>query len=284
MQGIITKIISNQYQVTSDGRDYNCVARGKVRLQARPLVGDRVVFTDFDDQYGIERLLPRRNMLKRPAIANVDQVLLVMSATDPEFSTTLIDRLSFMVAFAELPAHILVTKLDLVEKGHPVYQAMAQYRQMGFKVVDVFDTKALMELLDYKITVLSGQSGVGKSTCLNRLNTEFRLVTQATSKALHRGKHTTRFTCLYPVGNGLVADTPGFSSLDWSLITAGQLADCVVEWREYIGQCKYRDCLHESEPGCKIKALVSEKVLWDSRYQHYLDALALIRAGKGERP
>ncbi len=115
MQGLITRIISNQYQVTADDKSYLCLARGKVRLQMRPLVGDRVIFEDFEGIYGIEKVLPRHNELQRPAIANVDQVIIVMSAIRPDFSTATIDRLSFLINYENLPVHLLVTKLDLLE-------------------------------------------------------------------------------------------------------------------------------------------------------------------------
>lgn len=281
MEGIITRIISNQYQVTVVDRNYQCIARGKVRQQTRPLVGDKVYFEKFAGQYGIEEIKPRKNQLQRPAIANVDQVLIVMSASDPEFSATLVDRISFLVNYEGLSTHLLVTKLDLVVKDDEVYRLIEDYRHNGFQVVDGFDTEALLNLLADKITVLAGQSGVGKSSCLNRLNPDFDLKTQEISTALNRGKHTTRFTCLYPIGEGWVADTPGFSSLDWQNIDPKLFAECISDWREYIGRCKYRNCIHENEPGCKIKELVSEGKLSQSRYRHYLECLQLIKNAKG---
>jgi len=279
MEGIITRIISNQYQVTVDDRNYQCIARGKVRLQVRPLVGDRVRFEEFVGQYGIEEIYQRKNQLQRPAIANVDQVVIVMSASDPEFSTTLVDRLSFLVNYEGLPANLLVSKLDLIDKDDEIYRMIAEYRKSGFEVVDGFDTEAVLALLADKITVLAGQSGVGKSTSLNRLNPDFDLKTQEISTALNRGKHTTRFTCLYPIGDGWVADTPGFSSLDWQNLDIKVFADSIKEWQEYIGKCKYRNCIHENEPGCKIKESVKQGSLWISRYEHYLECLQLIRNG-----
>lgn len=280
MLGTIVKIISNQYQVRVDGVNYNCIARGKLRLQGKPLVGDIVKFEKFTDQYGIEEILTRKNVLTRPAIANVDQVLIVMSAVNPEFSTTLIDRLSFLVNYNNLIASIIVTKLDLVTKEHIAYQFIEQYRGIGFQVVDVFDTQELKRLLANKISVLTGQSGVGKSTCLNRLNPEFALVTQEISKALNRGKHTTRFTCLYPVGEGLVADTPGFSALTWQGIDLQLFSQCLQDWQHLNKQCYYRDCIHLNEPNCQIKAAVANREIPEFRYTHYRECIKLIQGDK----
>ena len=279
MIGIITKIISQQYQVTVKKRNYKCIVRGKVRLQTRPLVGDKVVFEAFDSVFGIEEILPRSNELIRPAIANVDQVLIVMSAVDPEFSTTLIDRLSFMVNYENLTAHLLITKLDKINKDHPVYDYIKEYQSSGFVVIDAFDLESLKNVLADKITVLAGQSGVGKSTSINRLNPKFNLVTQETSRALNRGKHTTRFTCLYPIGSGWIADTPGFSAMNWLDKDIKIFADCPADWLEYIGKCKYRNCIHEFEPSCQIKEAVKLGKLSSSRYEHYLECLQLIRNG-----
>jgi ribosome biogenesis GTPase / thiamine phosphate phosphatase len=276
MKGIITKIISNQYTVLVDGVSYLCVAMGKVRLQTKPLVGDWVELAQYDDIYGIEKVLPRHNQMLRPAIANVDQVMIVMSAIDPEFSPTLINRLWFIINHHQLPAVLLVTKLDLIAEDHPALQLIRAYQSL-LPMADASDLTAVLALLDNKITVLTGQSGVGKSTALNRLNPDFQLVTQTISKALGRGKHTTRFTCLYPIGNGWVADTPGFSSLDFTKYSTHDFYQHLTLFQPYLGQCRYRDCIHEHEPGCKIKQLVQDKILDQQYYQDYIDCLSLIR-------
>lgn len=277
MFGVITRIISNQYQVTVDRVDYICIARGKVRLQDAPIVGDYVEFSKFDDQFGIEKIFPRHNVLKRPKISNVDQVLIVMSAVDPSFSNTLVDRLSFLINYEGLKASLIVTKLDLVDDNHEVYKEMEKYRQDGFEVVDSQNIEELVKLFDNKISVLTGQSGVGKSTCLNKVNKDFNLRTQEISKALNRGKHTTRFTCLYPIGAGWVADTPGFSALEWNDIDLSVFSQQIQGWEDYIGLCRYRNCLHNHEPGCIIKAEVETSKISKSRYENYQQCLALIK-------
>ncbi|MFV0254593.1 MAG: ribosome small subunit-dependent GTPase A [Erysipelotrichaceae bacterium] len=277
MKGVITKIISNQYQVTNDNTSYNCIARGKVRLQSAPLVGDYVEFEEFSGQYGIEKLYPRHNEMKRPKIANVDQVLIVMSAIDPEFSNTLVDRLSFLINYEGLSAALIVTKLDLVSFDHFVFEEIKNYRKAGFKVVDAHNLPELLDLFADKISVLTGQSGVGKSTCLNRLNNDFNLATQEISKALNRGKHTTRFTCLYPIGSGWVADTPGFSALEWKKIDLNIFSQAIQGWQKYIGKCKYRNCLHDKEPGCIIKSELLQGIIVKSRYENYQRCLEMIK-------
>ncbi len=280
MQGVITRIVSNQYQVTSGDKVYDCIARGKVRLQGKPLVGDYVIFQKFENQYGIEEFLTRKNQLKRPAIVNVDQVLIVMSAVDPDFSPVLVDRLNYVINYEGLEACILVTKLDLVDEKHLVYKIIEDYRRVGIKVVDGFDLTGIEELLANKISVLTGQSGVGKSTCLNRLNPNFNLATQEISKALNRGKHTTRFTCLYKIKDGYVADTPGFSALSWKEFDLEKFSRCISDFKDIDKECHYRNCLHDSEPGCRVKKEVESGKVLKSRYLNYLDCLKLIKGEK----
>lgn len=286
-KGRIIKIISNQYTVLSENNEkLLCVAMGKVRLQKTPFVGDFVEYTCFDNQIGIEKILPRKNELIRPSIANVDQALIVMSAVDPEFSCTLVDRIGFLIMLAKIEPVLLITKMDLIDENHPVHGFIADYRKSNYRVSTSgkgMDNHEIEAILKDRITVLTGQSGVGKSSFLNRLNPDFKLRTQITSKALGRGKHTTRHVELHEIAEGWVADTPGFSSLDFSRVSIDDLAQSVNDFKPYIGKCRFRNCIHDFEPGCAVKEAVSKGEVSSIRYQNYLDCLKLIHSTAKEK-
>ncbi|MEG0076930.1 ribosome small subunit-dependent GTPase A [Anaerorhabdus sp.] len=281
MKARIIKIISNQYTVLTENNErVLCVAMGKIRLQITPVVGDLVEIVRYDDQVGIEKILERKNTLVRPAIANVDQAIIVMSSKDPEFSTTLVDRISFLIQIANIQPILCITKMDLVDDHDELYQIIDDYRKSGYICLlcgrDNVDNELASILCD-KITVLTGQSGVGKSTLLNTLDPTFKLRTQETSKALGRGKHTTRHSELHEVAGGWVADTPGFSSLDFTHTTPDELANSLFEFRPYIGKCKFRNCIHVNEPGCVVKEAVENGSLSKIRYDDYLQCLPLMK-------
>lgn len=281
MKARIIKIVSNQYTVVNaENERFLCVAMGKVRLQKTPVVGDFVEFENYQDKYAIERIEERKNSMVRPAIANVDQAILVMSCKDPEFSTVLVDRLLFLIQMAKIHPILCVTKMDLIEENDPVYEQIEDYRKSGYQVLSCGKEnldEELAKVLKGKITVLTGQSGVGKSTLLNTLDPKFELRTQETSKALGRGKHTTRHSELHEIAMGWVADTPGFSSLDFTQFTPEYLAESILEFKPYIGKCKFRDCIHQNEPGCAIKEAVEKNIVSRTRYEHYLQCIALMK-------
>ena len=282
MQGRIVKIVSNQYTVQNEqGNRLVCICMGKVRLEGKPVVGDLVEYEIYDGQGSIEKILPRHNTMVRPAIANVDQAIIVMSAADPAFSTTLVDFLTFLVCHAHIEPLLCITKMDLIEEGSldPIIEA---YRKIGMKVFLCRKNELnedFAEQLKGRITVLTGQSGVGKSSLLNRLNPDFRLQTQETSKALGRGKHTTRHSELHEVAGGLVADTPGFSKLDFSRMSIDELKESVREFRN-IPECRFRDCIHVNEPDCEIKKAVDEGKIPSFRYEHYVEIVKEIQNRK----
>ncbi len=282
-KAIIIKNISNQYEVLfEDGSIQTCVAMGKVRLDKKPLVGDHVLVEEFDSKYGIQKILERKNSLIRPAIANVDQALIVMSAFEPDFSTTLVDRLIFLISYANIKPVLCVTKMDLVKPNDPIYESIEDYRKSGYEVYTTgkdFDESEIIECFANKITVLTGQSGAGKSSLLNRINPDFQLHTQETSKALGRGKHTTRHCQLFKIGSGWVADTPGFSSLDFSRIDLIELKDKIEDF-QIEESCKFRDCVHINEPDCAVKRYVEEGKISSIRYENYKDVAQLIKQGK----
>lgn len=276
--GLIIRQISNQYQVYTDENEViDCVAMGKLRLSSSPKVGDIVKYCVYESQIGIEEVLPRKNDLIRPSIANVDQAIILMSSVEPNFSTKLLDRLIAMIEYFDITPVIVFTKMDLIsdELDHEIHK----YRKIGYQVVKTgigYDLSAFQDLFKNKVSVLTGNSGVGKSSLLNRLNPNFNLKTQQTSKALGRGKHTTRHTQLYEINGGWVADTPGFSSLNFSNMDIFKLSKCFIEFQQFA--CKFQNCVHKNEPDCGVKNNIGE--IEASRYENYLEILQLV---KGER-
>lgn len=280
MQARIIKIISKNYTVQlENGEKVDAILMGKVRLQTSPVAGDLVELKYNNNQYTIEKICPRTNHLVRPPVANVDQALIVMSVKDPDFSTTLIDRLSFLIMNANIKPILVITKTDLGITPE-VQKAIEEYQKGPMEVLlnaKEYLDPSLAKVLAHKISVLTGQSGAGKSTLLNSLEPSFHLETQEISKALGRGKHTTRHNELHEVANGLVADTPGFSSIDFSDIKDDELDECVIDFVPYLHQCKFNDCKHNKEPGCKIKEEVEKGIIPETRYKNYLAVLEMIQ-------
>lgn len=280
----IIKIVSNRYEVLDEeGKRLLCVAMGKLRRQKTPVVGDEVMIEAFADQIGIQKLLPRRNELLRPAIANVDQAIIVMSCKDPDFSTVLIDRLIFSVCYAQIHPVLCFTKTDLIAPNDAIWQRIQEYRDSGYEVYtsgkDDADA-ALLHTLKGKISVLTGQSGAGKSSLLNRIEPSFQLKTQVISKALGRGKHTTRHCELHEVAGGWVADTPGFSSLDLTSMEVRILAERIPDFQPYLHQCRFNDCIHIKEPDCAIRMASEAGHIHKERYAHYVEVAEMIRNTK----
>jgi ribosome biogenesis GTPase / thiamine phosphate phosphatase len=279
-EAIIIKLISNRFTLqTLDNRILIAEGSGKFKQAHRPLVGDRILYKDYHGHIMMVDCLDRRNVLKRPAIANVDQALIVMSCIKPEFSTQLIDRMMWLIRAAHIQPVLIVTKMDLINEDHLVHSELKQYEKEGIPVIRVARGKEIIgleEQIKGKISVLTGQSGVGKSSLLNRLNPNFVLKTQEISRALGRGKHTTRHVELFPIAQGWVADTPGFSSLDFSQLTHQELESVVHVFDEYRSSCQFRDCQHVNEPRCAVKSAVKEGMIHESRYQHYLEVRQLI--------
>ena len=283
MNARIIRILSKDYTLLlEDGRRVQAVAMGKLRKSFSPVVGDLVEAQDLGSTWGIQKILPRKNVLVRPPCANVDQALIVMSVKDPDFSPALIDRLTALIVHAGITPLLCVTKCDLGIL--PEFEARIQEYEAGpMKVVRTAANSLNPEVADLfrdKVTVLTGQSGAGKSTLLNEINPEFPLETQEISKALGRGKHTTRHSELHEVAGGLVADTPGFSSLDFTSMTIEDLDDAFPDFEPYLGHCRFNDCIHENEPDCAVKEAVEAKKIARVRYDNYLDILKLIREKK----
>ena len=229
MKARIIRIVSKEYTLMDEHmHKYDAILSGKIRqLKKRPVTGDIVEADEIDGRYVIQDILPRRNQLIRPAVANVDQALIVMSVKDPDFSPALVDRLSVLIEASHIRPILVVTKCDL-GISDDFEKRIEEYESGQMQVVRTAKGSldpSLAGILAGKISVLTGQSGAGKSTLLNQLDPSFHLATQEISKALGRGKHTTRHNELHPVADGLVADTPGFSSLDFSHMDIHEVAE-----------------------------------------------------------
>ncbi|UQS83461.1 ribosome small subunit-dependent GTPase A [Bombilactobacillus thymidiniphilus] len=260
------------YIQTADKKIVTTKARGNFRQRKiKPLVGDWV---DFDNAY-LLNIHPRRNEIARPLIANVDQALVVVSATEPEFSTNLLDRFIVILQSKNIKPIIYLSKTDLLssEQLVDIKQQLDYYHLCGYEVFtshqSEIEEKHFMAVLGDQETVVTGQTGVGKSTLLNKLLPELKLKTASISTSLNRGKHTTRLVTLYPFQNGLIADTPGFSSLQFQDITVEQLPNLFRDLQYYASDCKYRSCLHLNEPDCAVKKAVTSGDILPSRYQNY---------------
>lgn len=271
MQGIIIKQISNDYTVELSNKEkVVCKARGKFRkMHITPLVGDMVII-DYQNRYILE-VLKRKNELIRPSIANVDQAVIITSVHIPNFSSNLLDKLLVTIEYNNILPIICFTKLDLIDNDTrlEIDKYIEYYRKIGYQVYLNTDEK-LKLIFKGKVTVFAGQSGAGKSTLLNRLDSNLKLDTGEVSVALGRGKHTTRHVELIPLLDGLVADTPGFSSLTFDGMTKEDIRDNFIEFNKYRDLCEYKDCMHKDEIICSIKEKVSNGEIIQSRYDNYL--------------
>ncbi|MDQ0198551.1 ribosome small subunit-dependent GTPase A [Neobacillus ginsengisoli] len=288
-EGKIVKALSGFYYVLHNGALIQCRGRGVFRKnKITPLVGDEVVFQAENDLEGyILEVKKRKNELVRPPISNVDQAILVFSAVEPDFSTVLLDRFLVLVEFNHIKPLICITKMDLTNElqKQTISEYAKQYRDAGYEVLlTSSETEVGIERLsphvENKISVFAGQSGVGKSSLLNVLRPGLELKTNDISSHLGRGKHTTRHVELIEIGNGLVADTPGFSSLEFTDIETEDLTFCFPELARMSENCKFRGCLHVSEPKCGVKAAVEAGEIPNYRYEHYLDFLQEIKDRK----
>lgn len=270
MQGIIIKNISNDYVVDSNEKQYTCKARGKFKKdKIIPLVGDKCIF-DEEKKYIIE-LLPRSTELVRPPVANINQAFIITSAKEPDYSSNLLDKLLCIIEYNNITPVICFTKLDLLneEEKQKIEETISYYKKIGYKVFKNTEIEEIKKSFKEKITVFTGQSGAGKSTLLNKLNPRLNLKTNEISQALGRGKHTTRHVELIEMYGGLIADTPGFSSISFIGMKDEDIRDNFIEFNEYREFCEYKDCMHISETDCEIKRQLGKNIL-DSRYENYL--------------
>lgn len=270
MQGQIIKIISNLYTVKTKDGIVDCRARGKFRnTKTTPIVGDYCII-DQENNYILE-IMPRKNSMKRPVIANVDYALIVTSVKKPDLSLNLLDKLLSLSIMSNIKPIICLTKLDLLNKEEKKYinSIIKYYKKIGFTVVKNTDKLKIRKLLKNKLTVLGGQTGAGKSSLLNKLDKKLNLKTAEISEALGRGKHTTRHVEVFKIGNMYIADTPGFSSLDLEEFNVEQIKNSFIEFKKY--SCYFNDCNHINEKKCGVKEALENQKILKSRYDNYIN-------------
>ena len=269
MEGKIVKIISNLYSVEANNNLYNCRARGKIKYnKLTPLVGDKVLF-DNKEKYILE-ILPRKNSLDRPSISNIDSALIITSVKKPDLSLNLLDKQITLCVINNIEPIIVFTKLDLLNKKDLKYikSIMKYYSNIGIKVCTNNNLFKLKKYIKNKTLVLTGQTGAGKSTLMNKLDKKLNLATNEISEALGRGKHTTRHVELFKYKTSFIADTPGFSSLDLNNVNLDDIKNSFIEFKNV--NCPYKDCTHTNENECTIKELVNNNKILKSRYENYL--------------
>ena len=276
MQDRILKATGGFYYVLSDAVLYECRARGLFRKNGvSPLVGDWVEIEETGEEKGyVTRILDRKNSLIRPPLANLDQLFLVVSVADPQPNLLVLDKLIAIAEHKKIEPLLIVTKTDLGE-----WETLAAlYEKAGFQVFCTgldqdSDLAMLRRSMEGKISAFCGNSGVGKSSLLNRIDSRLDLSTAQISQKLGRGRHTTRHVQLYPVsGGGYIADTPGFSSMDlerYEVILKEQLQYCFREFGPHLNQCRFTGCSHTKEKGCAVLAAMKEGEIASSRHDSY---------------
>ena len=274
-EGRILRSISGFYDVQTPNGLVTCRARGSLRRGDSPLTGDLVEISVEKGKGMVERILPRRNKFIRPAVANVDALVVFAANVNPVTEPFLIDRVAAIAGDQEVPVYLVVNKCDL----DPALDLVRIYTKAGFHVICTSaetgeGVEELRDLIRGKLTAFTGNSGVGKSSVLNRLCPGLNLPTGEVSEKLGRGRHTTRHVELYRLeADTYVADTPGFSSFDtdqMEVILKENLQYAFPDFGPYIGNCQFRDCTHRKEPGCAVTAALSAGDIEPTRYDSYL--------------
>lgn len=275
-QGIVLKGIGGFYYVECDGEIYECKPRGSFRNKnISPYPGDHVIISvDENPIESIEEICERKNFFQRPTVANIDRLFIVVSATQPEPNLLVIDKMLSIAQYKEIEPILIFTKTDIKNCD----DIMKIYSDSGFLVYSISpdntdQKKEILALFRDRVSILSGNSGVGKSTLLNTIFSDLELETSVISVKLGRGKHTTRQTELYPVkGGGYIGDTPGFSTVEisrYERILKDQLQYTFIEFSPYIMKCKYTGCSHTKEDGCAVISAVKSGDIKPSRHKNY---------------
>ncbi len=280
MQGKIIKGIAGFYDVAVEGTIYRCRAKGIFRNQkVKPLVGDWVeieILDEKDREGNLTEILPRMNELIRPAVANVDQAIVVFAAKNPKPNYNLLDRFLMTMEKQGIPVIVCFNKKDLA-KEKELAQLEGIYEQCGHQVVFISAKEGngiheIRDLIRGKTTVLAGPSGVGKSSLMNQLNPDANMEVGAVSRKIQRGRHTTRHSELIMIERGtFVLDTPGFSSLFIDRFEEDEVKDYFQEFAPYESQCRFQGCSHTHEPDCGVKKALEEGRISRIRYENYVN-------------
>ena len=271
------KSIGGFYYVRCGETEYECKARGSFRKKgSSPIVGDRVIISIPEDDgfCAIEEILPRKNKLKRPALVNIDALVIVCSTVDPRPNYAVIDKMTAAAVNNHMEPVIVVSKND-IKNGDETARI---YRNAGIETFqcspdDPDELRRLSDFLRGKVTAFIGNSGVGKSTLLNALFPSLSLQTGQISEKLGRGRHTTRVVELFELDGCFVADTPGFSTVDlqrYEMIDKEQLQYCFPEFEPYLGECQFTSCAHTCEKGCRVLQALSDGEIEQSRHDSYV--------------
>ncbi len=274
MEGLIVKILSDKCYVKTNKEVVVCNLRGKFRIQKLlPLVGDKVLINEKEKV--IEKVLPRRNEIRRPPVSNITQGLIIASVKNPNLDTNLIDKILVELEYNRIKPIICFTKLDLLNKEElNTCMEVINYYQKLYRVYLNTEIDKIKKIFKNEVTVFIGQTGAGKSTLLNKLDANLSLKTGEISMALGRGKHTTRHVEIIEMLDGMLLDTPGFSALEFPNMMQEEIRDAFIEFKDY--PCPYRDCMHIKENDCNVKKAVLDGNIPEFRYQNYLD---LVKTG-----
>ena len=284
MTGRIIKGIAGFYDVEVGIYIYECKSKGIFRKDGQmPMVGDLCEITVLDEETKkghVEKLLDRKNSLIRPAVANVDQALVVFAATDPVPDRNLLDRFLIMMEYQDIPSVIVFNKVDLAELTEENTEFLRDlretYESAGYRVLIISAREdrgvdLVREALRGKVTTVAGPSGVGKSSLINKLQSDIEMETGEISRKIARGKNTTRHAQLIRIEEDtFICDTPGFSSILLPEMEKESLDDCFPEFLPYIADCKFAECAHINEPSCAVKAALEEGKIAKSRYNNYV--------------
>ena len=277
MKGQIISNISNLYQVEVENKIIECTPRGKIKQEdISPVVGDYVEIEELENENGkgvIDKILPRTMYSKRPKMANLTQIILVVSLKSPKPDLLLLDKQLVYAEYLNIKPIICINKIDLGDK-EIIKQIHDIYEKIGYTVIDTnakenVGIEKIEELLKGEITAFSGNSGVGKSTLINSLFGENKTEEGIISIKNQRGKNTTTSVTLYKVNDGYIADTPGFSTFSVEEIESTDLSKYFIEFRDYLNYCEYLDCEHEKEQNCGIKKAIDEGKISKERYERY---------------
>lgn len=263
-EGIIVAISNNFADVKVEDSFYQAHIRAKIKQNNEILVGDKISVKILNKKEAvIEQILPRTNKLYRPKIANIDQVMIINALVMPNFNTLILNKLLTLFNFYQIPVVLVFTKIDLVKKNNPVLKKTKYYQDLKYQCyfisnISQVGIKKLSVAFKNKFSLLTGLSGVGKSSLLNSLSPELNLKTNEISLALKHGKHTTTRTQLYFLLDGIIADSPGFMVLNLQGLTEYDIAANFPVIKDFLNKCKFSNCLHQNEPNCSVIAKVNE--------------------------